>query len=79
MPVQEQLSESRSADGFTIDGRHALELALDEASQLGQSALGTEHLLLGLLRGDGMAARVLAAHGLKLDQARAETWRLLGF
>ncbi|MGH2479272.1 MAG: Clp protease N-terminal domain-containing protein, partial [Ktedonobacteraceae bacterium] len=77
--TQEQLSEPGTVDGFTTDGRHALELALDEARQLGQIALGTEHLLLGLLRGDGMAAGVLVTRGVNLDKVRAETRLLLGF
>ncbi|MEO7021581.1 MAG: Clp protease N-terminal domain-containing protein [Ktedonobacteraceae bacterium] len=77
--TQEHLNEPGVADGFTTDGKHALELALDEAERLGQAMLGTEHLLLGLLRGDGMAAGVLVTRGLNLDNARAETRRLLGF
>lgn len=77
--TQEHLNEPGAADGFTTDGKHALELALDEAEQLGQATLGTEHLLLGLLRGDGMATGVLVTRGLNLDNARAETRRLLGF
>ncbi len=79
LDVQEQRGEPGAVDGFTSDGRHALELALDEARQLGQPALGTEHMLLGLLRGSGMAAGALVTCGLSLDQARAETRRLLSF
>jgi ATP-dependent Clp protease ATP-binding subunit ClpC len=56
-----------------------LELAMSEARELNHSYVGTEHLLLGLLREEkGVAAQVLVASGLMLDNARAETLRLLG-
>jgi ATP-dependent Clp protease ATP-binding subunit ClpC len=45
---------------FTPRAKRVLELALEEARQLGHNYIGTEHLLLGLLReGEGVAARVL--------------------
>jgi ClpA/ClpB-like protein len=75
--THKQLRESGDVDGFTTDGKHALELAISEAGQLGQTSLGTEHLLLGLLQGTGMAAGVLMIYRLKLDNARTETRRLL--
>ncbi len=56
-----------------------LELAMSEARELNHSYVGTEHLLLGLLREEkGIAAQVLTDAGVNLDAARAETLRLLG-
>jgi hypothetical protein len=54
-------------------------LAGEEAVRLGHSYIGTEHLLLGLLRArDGVAARVLAAAGVDLESGRAEAERIVG-
>ena len=44
-----------------------------------QRAIGTEHLLLGLIRGEGIASGVLITRGLTLEKARVETLRLSGF
>jgi len=56
-----------------------LELAMSEARELNHSYVGTEHLLPGLLREEkGIAAQVLTDAGVNLEQARAETLRLLG-
>jgi ATP-dependent Clp protease ATP-binding subunit ClpC len=56
-----------------------LELAMSEARELNHSYVGTEHLLLGLLREEkGIAAQVLTDASVNLEQARAETLRLLG-
>jgi ATP-dependent Clp protease ATP-binding subunit ClpA len=55
---------------FTKDAKKALQLALREAISLGHDHIGTEHLLLGMLRGDGPAHDVLAARGVRLDAAR---------
>jgi len=46
--IQENLREPEGQDGFTEDGSKAVELAIDEARQLYQSSIGSEHLLLGL-------------------------------
>ena len=52
---------------------------MSEARELSHSYVGTEHLLLGLLREEkGIAAQVLTDAGVNLDAARAETLRLLG-
>jgi len=52
---------------------------MSEARELNHSYVGTEHLLLGLLREEkGIAAQVLTDAGVNLEQARAETLRLLG-
>jgi ATP-dependent Clp protease ATP-binding subunit ClpA len=77
--VQENLREPEGPDGFTEDGVKAIELAIDEARQLWQATIGSEHILLGLLRGEGIAAGVLITRGLTLEKARLETRRLLGF
>src|SRR5678809_444693 len=59
--------------------RDRIELAMSEARELNHSYVGTEHLLLGLLREEkGIAAQVLTDAGVNLDAARAETLRLLG-
>jgi ATP-dependent Clp protease ATP-binding subunit ClpC len=64
---------------FTARGRKVLELALKEAKELGHSYVGTEHVLLGLLREErGIAGQILNAAGMQLDQTRAELLRLLG-
>jgi ATP-dependent Clp protease ATP-binding subunit ClpC len=59
--------------------RKALEYAVEEARNLNHNYVGTEHLLLGLLREEeGLAAQVLMNLGLKLEDVRAEVLRLLG-
>jgi ATP-dependent Clp protease ATP-binding subunit ClpC len=56
---------------FTPRAKKVLELALREAIHLGHSYLGTEHILLGLIReGEGVAVRVLAALGADLNELR---------
>jgi ATP-dependent Clp protease ATP-binding subunit ClpC len=63
---------------FTPQAKEVLKLALDEAVQLGHSYLGTEHILLGLIReGDSVAAHVLTGLGADLDGAREQVIRLL--
>jgi ATP-dependent Clp protease ATP-binding subunit ClpC len=63
---------------FTPEAKKALELSLREAVQLGHQYIGTEHLLLGLIReGDSVAGRVLAELGADLDGARQQVVRLL--
>ncbi len=64
---------------FTPRGKRALELALREALALGHNHIGTEHVLLGLLRqGEGVASKVLHAFGVDEDAARDEVLRSLG-
>src|SRR5258707_887142 len=63
---------------YTSRAKKVLELAMSEARELNHSYVGTEHLLLGLLREEkGIAAQVLTDAGVNLEQARAETLRLL--
>jgi len=64
---------------FTPRAKHVLELSVDEAKLLGHNYVGTEHLLLGLIReGEGIAARVLVEFGADKRRVREETLRLLG-
>lgn len=63
---------------LTPRAKKVLELAADEARRLKHSFIGTEHLLLGLLReSDGIACEVLENLGIRLEQVRAETKRVL--
>lgn len=69
---------SAGETGLTPRARRVIELAIDEARYLGHNYIGTEHLLLGLLReGEGIASGVLDSFGITLDRARAETTRIL--
>ena len=64
---------------YTSRAKKVLELAMSEARELSHSYVGTEHLLLGLLREEkGIAAQVLTDANVNLEAARAETLRLLG-
>jgi ATP-dependent Clp protease ATP-binding subunit ClpC len=64
---------------YTSRAKKVLELSMSEARELNHSYVGTEHLLLGLLREEkGIAAQVLTEAGVNLDAARTETLRLLG-
>jgi ATP-dependent Clp protease ATP-binding subunit ClpC len=64
---------------YTSRAKKVLELAMSEARELSHSYVGTEHLLLGLLREEkGIAAQVLTDAGVNLEAARAETLRILG-
>src|SRR3970040_2901241 len=63
---------------FTPPAKKALELAMEEARRLGHNYIGTEHLLLGLVReGEGIAAGVLESLGVNLDKVRHEVIRVL--
>lgn len=64
---------------FTPRAKKALELAAEEARSLGHNYIGTEHLLLGLIReGEGIASQVLLNLGLELNTVRSEVMELLG-
>jgi len=64
--------------GLTPRAKKVIELAIDEARQMGHNYIGTEHLLLGLLReGEGVASSVLDSFGITLERARAETAHIL--
>jgi len=64
---------------FTPRAKRVLELSLEEARQLGHNYIGTEHLLLGLIReGEGVAARVLENLSIDLTKVRTQVVRMLG-
>ena len=64
--------------GLTPRAKKVIELAVDEARRLSHSYIGTEHILIGLMReGEGVPAGVLESLGLTLDKIRAETNRQL--
>ena len=64
---------------FTPRAKRVLELSWDEARQLGHNYIGTEHLLLGLIReGEGVAARVLDNLGVDLNKIRSNVVKILG-
>jgi|TARA_B100000768_G_scaffold37497_1_gene36199 ATP-dependent Clp protease ATP-binding subunit ClpC len=64
---------------FTPRAKRVLELSLEEARQLGHNYIGTEHLLLGLIReGEGVAARVLENLSVDLSKVRSQIIRSLG-
>lgn len=64
---------------FTPRAKRVLELSWDEARQLGHNYIGTEHLLLGLIReGEGVAVRVLENVGVELPRVRSTVIRMLG-
>ncbi len=64
--------------GLTPRAKKVIELAVDEARRLNHHYIGTEHVLLGLVReGEGIAAGVLESLGVNLERVRAETTRIL--
>ncbi len=64
--------------GLTPRAKRVIELAIDEARHLGHNYIGTEHLLLGLLReGEGVAAGVLDSLGVTIERVRAEIVHIL--
>ena len=64
---------------FTPRAKKVLELSMEEASQLSHNYIGTEHLLLGLIReNEGIAAQVMMNLGVKLDEVREEVLEFLG-
>jgi ATP-dependent Clp protease ATP-binding subunit ClpC len=65
--------------GLTPRAKKLIELAVDEARRMNHHYIGTEHLLLGLIReGEGIAAGVLESLGVTLEKARRQTARRLG-
>ncbi|ASF53701.1 class III stress response-related ATPase, AAA+ superfamily protein [Bacillus velezensis M27] len=68
-----------SVPHYTPRAKKVIELSMDEARKLGHSYVGTEHILLGLIReGEGVAARVLNNLGVSLNKARQQVLQLLG-
>ena len=80
--VEEIIGQGQQAPSgkipFRPEAKKVLELALAESKVLGNDYIGTEHVLLGLIReGDGVAARVLVPLGADLDRVRQQTIQLL--
>ena len=70
---------TQSIPHYTPRAKKVIELSMDEARKLGHSYVGTEHILLGLIReGEGVAARVLNNLGVSLNKARQQVLQLLG-
>ncbi len=68
-----------SAMTYTPRAKKVIELSIDEARKLNHTYVGTEHILLGLIReGEGVAARVLGNLGVSLSKARQQVLQLLG-
>src|SRR5947208_15809893 len=66
-------------DKFTERARKVLTLAQEEATRFNHNYIGTEHLLLGLVReGEGVAAKVLGNLGVKLNRVRTATVLMIG-
>ena len=66
-------------DRFTERARRVLTLAQEEATRFNHNYIGTEHLLLGLIReGDGVAAEVLRSLGVELDKVRSQVEFIIG-
>jgi Clp amino terminal domain, pathogenicity island component len=80
--VEAEIGQGSEAPGghipFTPRAKKVLELSLREALQLGHNYIGTEHILLGLIReGEGVAARVLVGLGAGLDRVRGQVVQVL--
>ncbi|MFG6193286.1 Clp protease N-terminal domain-containing protein, partial [Nonomuraea sp. JJY05] len=80
--VEEIIGQGQSAPSghipFTPRAKKVLELSLREALQLGHNYIGTEHILLGLIReGEGVAAQVLVKLGADLNRVRQQVIQLL--
>ena len=80
--VEEIIGQGQQAPSghipFTPRAKKVLELSLREATQLGQDHIGTEHILLGLIReGDGVAAQVLVKLGADLNRVRQQVIKLV--
>ncbi len=78
-PILERSDKPSTGDiGLTPSAKKAIELAIDEARHLGHNYIGTEHLLLGVLReGGGVATDVLSSLGVTLERTRAEVTHIL--
>ncbi len=81
--VEEMIGQGQQAPSghipFTPRAKKALELSLRESQQLGHTYIGTEHILLGLIReGEGVAAQVLVKLGADLNRVRQQVLQLLG-
>ncbi len=72
-------SEVSGNIGYTPRVKTVIELSMEEARRMGHNYIGTEHLLLGLVKeGEGIAAKVLQELGVDLDKAREEVLKIIG-
>ena len=72
-------SDTQQPPHYTPRAKRVIELSMDEARKIGHSYVGTEHILLGLIReGEGVAARVLNNLGVSLNKTRQQVLQLLG-
>ncbi|HOJ58662.1 MAG TPA: ATP-dependent Clp protease ATP-binding subunit [bacterium] len=85
MEIQKNISREPGGGGsdstisLSPSAKRAIEFAYQEAQAFGVNFIGTEHLLLGVIReNEGLAARILASHGVDLIKARSEILRLMG-
>jgi len=85
--IEIQKNIQHESSGSSVDStislspsaKRAIEFAYQEAQAFGVNFIGTEHLLLGVIReNEGLAARILASHGVDLIKARSEILRLMG-
>jgi len=75
-PAANIVSQHRPAE--TAGAKKTIEFAVAEAEELGHDYVGTEHLMLGLLReGEGLACQILMGFDVRLDALRTETLKLL--
>ncbi|MFB3787608.1 MAG: ATP-dependent Clp protease ATP-binding subunit [bacterium] len=85
MEIQKNITRESGGGGsdstisLSPSAKRAIEFAYQEAQAFGVNFIGTEHLLLGVIReNEGLAARILASHGVDLIKARSEILRLMG-
>ncbi|UFJ43410.1 ATP-dependent Clp protease ATP-binding subunit [Brevibacillus humidisoli] len=75
----EQPTAGNYTPNYTPRAKKVIELSMDEARKLGHTYVGTEHILLGLIReGEGIAARIMNNLGVSLNKARQQVLQLLG-
>ena len=76
---QQGNTTSSHTPNYTPRAKKVIELSMDEARKLGHTYVGTEHILLGLIReGEGIAARIMNNLGVSLNKARQQVLQLLG-
>ena len=76
--IGKEESNPKQDIGLTQRAKKLIELAVDEARRLNHTYIGTEHLLIGLMRdGEGVAAGILESLGVDIDRIRAETSNVL--
>src|SRR5438874_7507659 len=77
--AEARTNKAGNFDRFTERARKVMQLAQEEAQRLHHNYIGTEHLLLGLLReGEGVAGKVLTRLGVDLEQARQAVENIVG-